>query len=394
MGLGRRGGTCGLQEQAVELLLTRRLVKPDEVVEGAAVRHGVGETGEDPLVFVSTDLGDEGGRGCVDEVGLCTEGFLADNPVGGMSNGGQLAWWERNGSTGLWTKHLVAGGLSGPLSVRAADLDGDGDLDVIGNERNIDRVMWYENVDGQGQVWCVRLVDGTSDGPNDVLAADVDGNGSHDVIATFSFSNSIVWYQQTGTPVTSGVLQSSILDCGGPVHDWGNIVWACDTPAGTSVRVEVRAANNPGNMGPFSQVLSSGEDLSSYLANLTRYVQYRVLLASAGNASPSFENLHLDWDDVTGVEEGGTAADALPFYCKVARNPSSSGAVAFDFALPRGCIAGLSLFDPAGRRVRTVPATAYPAGRHSALIRGLPGGIYFYVLQADELRSSGKVVVR
>ncbi len=316
----------------------------------------------------------------------------ADLDALAAANGGQLAWWERNDQTEVWTKHLVAQGLGGPFSVRAADLDGDGDLDVVGNERNADKVSWYENVDGQGQVWWTQLVDGTSDAPNDVLAADVDGNGIQDVIATFSQSNSVVWYQQTGTPAGSGLLQSSILDCGGPVHDWGNLDWTCDTPVGTSVLVEVRAAGDPADMGAWTEVPSSGQDLSPYIMNLTRYFQYRVTLAAAGDASPGLHDLRLGWDDVTGLHEDASTAGA--FYCRVAGNPSSSGEAAFEFALPHARLVSLSLFDPVGRKVGDGPETAYPAGRHSATIRGLRGGIYFYLLQAGDLRSTGKVVVR
>jgi hypothetical protein len=318
----------------------------------------------------------------------------ADLDALAASNNGQLAWWDLNAETGLWSKHLVAGGLGGPFSVRAADLDGDGDLDVIGNERNVDRVSWHENVDGAGRVWYAHLVDGTSDGPNDVLAADLDGDTGLDVIATFSWDNSILWYAPEGAPASDGWLESSILDCGGPVNNWGDIVWASDVPAGTAARVEVRAANDPADMGSWSEVLASGDDLSLYLEDLTRYVQYRVSLTGTGEASPSLDDLHIGWDYVAGAEEGGTTADPASFDCKVAGNPASEGAVAFDFWLPRSCVAALSLFDLAGRQVRTSPGTVYPAGRNSIRVQGLAGGVYFYILRADESRSAGKVVVR
>lgn len=317
----------------------------------------------------------------------------ADLDALAASNNGQLAWWDRDGATGIWSKHLVAGALGGPFAVRAADLDGDGDLDVIGNERDTDRVTWYENVGGAGLVWCAHLVDETSDGPNDVLAADLDGDGGLNVIATFSWDNSIIWYAPGGAPASDGSLESSVLDCGGTVNNWGDIVWASEAPPGTSVRVEVRAANDPANMGPWSEVLASGEDLSAHLSDLTRYVQYRVSMTGTGDASPGLHNLYIEWDYVTSAEEGATA-DPPPFYCRVLGNPTSAGAAAFEFALPRSCVAALSLFDLAGRQVRTSPGTAYSAGRHSARIQGLAGGVYFYVLRAEEFRSAGKLIVR
>lgn len=40
--------------------------------------------------------------------------------------------------------------INDPFSVQAADLDGDGDLDVIAALVAPDMVVWYENLDGKG----------------------------------------------------------------------------------------------------------------------------------------------------------------------------------------------------------------------------------------------------
>jgi hypothetical protein len=307
---------------------------------------------------------------------------------------GQVAWWSPDLVGGTWTKHLVASGLATPFSVRAADLDGDGDQDVITNARDGDNVMWFENVNAQGLLWYQHMVDDTSDGPNDVLAADMDGDTAPDIIATFSWDNSILWYKEAGGHVAGGSLESSILDLGGPVNDWGSITWTGDTPPGTSMRVEVHASGNPADLGSWTEIPSSGTDLSAYIANFTRYFQYRVSLASTDvTATPRLDEIRIEWDYLTDVGEGGPNEDAL-HSCGAMENPSSSGTATISFVLPRSCAVELSLFDLAGRRLRSHSEACCEMGRHSATFKDLPSGIYLYRLRADRFCEKGKVVVR
>jgi len=306
---------------------------------------------------------------------------------------GQIVWWENNGPAGAWTKHVVDSGLGAPFSVRAADLDGDGDQDVLSNERNLDRVIWYENVNSGGTAWLKHTVDSVSDGPNDVLAADIDGDTGMDVVATFSSDSSILWYDLTDEYVGSGSLESSILDPGGPINNWGNITWSCVAPAGTSVGLEVRAASDPATMGSWIPVVSSGDDLSGYVANYTRYFQYRVSLATAdGAVSPSLDDIRIEWDQIADVGENGMARESI-FSCRAKGNPLPSGALTIDFVLPWACPVALSLYDSGGRRVTTLAEGTYEAGRHSATACGLSRGVYLYLMTAGRFRSTGKAVM-
>jgi hypothetical protein len=316
-----------------------------------------------------------------------------DLDVVGASNAGVVAWWENEDPAGAWVQHPIDSGLDGPFSLRVIDLDGDDDQDVITNERDADRVRWYENVDSRGGVWLAHLVDETSDGPNDVLAADVDGNTVPEIIATFSWDGSVVWYEPASEYADSGSLESSILDGGGPVPDWGSIAWNCATPAGTSVSVEVRGSSDPGAMGPWAEVMSSGDDLSDYIVGGTRYLQYRVSLATTeGAVSPGFQDIFVAWEYLSGVAEDGTVRTAWPS-CSAASNPSRPGAAAIRFAVPSESDVELGLYDIGGRRLATVVRGHYPAGEHLAPVRGLTGGIYLYSLRVGEFRETGKIVM-
>src|SRR6185503_18308487 len=80
--------------------------------------------------------------------------------------------------------------------VAAADLDGDGDLDVAAAWASSDTVAWAENRGGWfGQL---RAVDQAIDGPENVAAADLDGDGDVDLVATAFYGDALVWYANAG----------------------------------------------------------------------------------------------------------------------------------------------------------------------------------------------------
>ncbi|MCP4640045.1 MAG: hypothetical protein GY851_06420, partial [bacterium] len=71
----------------------------------------------------------------------------------------------------------IDGAAAGARAVCAADMDKDGDLDVIVAAYDADSVVWWEN-DGAGG-WAFEHIidDETADGPYDVCAADIDRDG-------------------------------------------------------------------------------------------------------------------------------------------------------------------------------------------------------------------------
>ena len=44
-----------------------------------------------------------------------------------------------------WTKHTVDWAFDGAYSVYAADVDGDGDMDILGAASNADDITWWES---------------------------------------------------------------------------------------------------------------------------------------------------------------------------------------------------------------------------------------------------------
>ena len=63
----------------------------------------------------------------------------------------------------------------------AADVDGDGDMDVLSASAGGNKIAWYEN-GGSGN-FTTHTISTVADGPYSVFAADVDGDGDMDVLS-------------------------------------------------------------------------------------------------------------------------------------------------------------------------------------------------------------------
>jgi len=125
----------------------------------------------------------------------------------------EVAWHENlagDGST--WTKRIISSSADGVRTVHAADLDGDGDFDVLSASTQDDTIAWYENTAGDGSAWIERAISTTSTMARTACAADVDGDGDLDVVSSCfgsgSFTSSdgrVAWHENVTGDGTSWV---------------------------------------------------------------------------------------------------------------------------------------------------------------------------------------------
>ncbi|NIQ20709.1 MAG: hypothetical protein GTN95_11180, partial [Gammaproteobacteria bacterium] len=109
----------------------------------------------------------------------------------------KIAWYENTDGPGSFGPQQVITTLAdGAASVFAADVDGDGDLDVLSASRTDDKIAWYENTGGGG-FGSQQLISILADGAESVFAADVDGDGDPDVLSASFFDDKIAWYENT-----------------------------------------------------------------------------------------------------------------------------------------------------------------------------------------------------
>ncbi len=124
---------------------------------------------------------------------------VTSNPhlVGGA---GDLLWYEHHpDGPPFWSAHVIEDSMYHGHSVAAADFDNDGDLDLataIGDPILFapGSVLWYENFSGDASTWVRKTVATPSNARRAVAAADLDRDGDTDII-TISYSGPLVWYE-------------------------------------------------------------------------------------------------------------------------------------------------------------------------------------------------------
>ena len=149
--------------------------------------------------------------------------------------GNQFAWFENPGTvyggspTQLlyeegkeWPKHLIEANLSETRCIRTADVDGDGDEDLLGTAPGAGLVLWYENSgEPKSRPWRRHVID-TDRRPmhGDPVDMDGDGDGDPDFVLALGMGQApprkaegkVVWYENDGSPAEGPWARHTILE--------------------------------------------------------------------------------------------------------------------------------------------------------------------------------------
>jgi hypothetical protein len=106
----------------------------------------------------------------------------------GANKSRHLAWYEQpTDPTALWREHIIAT-LIGPMSLAVADMDGDGDFDIVVGEHRPAKpgkasLFVFENENGRGSNWKRHLVHRGDEHHDGAQVVDIDNDGDLDIIS-------------------------------------------------------------------------------------------------------------------------------------------------------------------------------------------------------------------
>lgn len=181
------------------------------------VAADIDEDGDDDIVYASHDgglgahinLGDGEWSPAIEiyNPGVIIECYVADlNGDGHLDvmtgSSSEVRWLAGNGNGGFGSAQLVSDDHATTISLRAEDMDGDGDQDILLAAIIGDRLAWHENL-GNGNFGDYHVINEMHDGPTEVTTADMDGDELPDIVCVNRQEDEdvgagLVWYRNLG----------------------------------------------------------------------------------------------------------------------------------------------------------------------------------------------------
>ena len=130
----------------------------------------------------------------------------SDLDIAYISGGGfdSVFWHENTDGQGLFGSAQIVTdqlGSNGSTAMAIADIDNDGDNDIICSSRDSsgsDDILWVPNFDGLGDFDLAQIVSTGRNYITSIYATDFDNDGDIDLLSSSQYGRNIVWHENLG----------------------------------------------------------------------------------------------------------------------------------------------------------------------------------------------------
>ena len=301
----------------------------------------------------------------------------------------EIAWYENDGEENF-TRHRIEHFVRRPHSVYSADVDGDGDMDVLSASRYDPKIAWYEN-DGN-ENFTRHKITTSAFSCFSVSAVDIDSDGDMDVLSA-SFDNKILWYENDGNENFTQRLVTTNVNA-------SQSVYAIDVDGDGDMDVlsasvsddKIAWCENDGNENFTLHTITTNADfaMSVYAIDVDGDGDIDVL-------SASFNDNKIAWyENLSPVGIDGNSNET-PIEFRLSQNYPNpfNPTTVIKYQIPELGFITLKVYDVMGNEIATLVNKVEDPGYYEVNFNAsnLASGVYFYRLIAGSFVSTRKMLL-
>ena len=285
--------------------------------------------------------------------------------IGADYSNGHINWYANDGSESFTKNTIDNSGMTNAWDIKVGDVDGDGDLDVVGmastnNSTADDKIVWYIN--NGSESFTEYDVDTDLNRPYKFRMADIDNDGDLDMMVGSRDGDQVIWYENvdggydlgvslSGTAIGSEVLtvspaSNSIYDAGGNVASTSqsnNTAYLNDK---TGPTMTITAANASGTAVSDGATTSDNYLVVTFTSNETTTNFALADISVSGGSMASFSGSGSTYTaNFTPSSNGATTIDVAGSTFTDASGNNNSAATQFNWTFDSGAptISGTSI---------------------------------------------------
>jgi len=339
------------------------------------------------LGFTSQTIGSWPSASYLDTCDVDLDGDV-DILISCCENGSNRMGWVENLGDLNFTDHIVITNWIQANSVDAADIDGDGDIDLVGTasgrEGGDGEISWFENIDNEFETKHDIFV--TAARPSCVKAVDMNEDGNMDIVASVCQLNQVILFENDGEenfdydPIGYNFSRALSVDTADLDED-GDI----DVISASINNDKVSWLENDGEENFSEHIITSSLDGAGDVVAVDLDLDGDLDILASGQYSNKVvwfeaEILSNTEDDII-FQEIQLQNHPNPF------NPETT--ISFTLSQTTSFVS-LNIYNIKGKLIRELVKNQLPSGKHSFLWDGsdlignpVSSGIYFYQLKID-----------